>query len=102
MGVYPMTTDQFAHWLQGYIEMTGGGMPTIHQWQMIKDHLQLCFRKVTPDLNIRNLPQDNAPFHRNEPWNPNPYSKPMCNLNPNGTFGLGGGPAPRSGGGGAC
>ncbi len=43
-----MTPDQFTYWLQGFVEMNSGKAPTKQQWGMIKDHLQLCFNKVTP------------------------------------------------------
>jgi hypothetical protein len=45
-----MNQDQFAYWLQGFVEMNGGKEPTKTQWKMIKDHLQLCFKKLTPPL----------------------------------------------------
>ena len=45
-----MNHDQFAYWLQGFVEMNGGKEPTKAQWKMIKDHLQLCFKKMTPPL----------------------------------------------------
>ena len=45
-----MNHDQFAYWLQGFVEMNGGKEPTKAQWKMIKDHLQLCFKKLTPPL----------------------------------------------------
>ena len=45
-----MNQDQFAYWLQGFVEMNGGKEPTKAQWKMIKDHLQLCFKKMTPPL----------------------------------------------------
>ena len=41
-----MNQDQFAYWLQGFVEMNGGKEPTKAQWEMIKDHLQLCFIKA--------------------------------------------------------
>jgi len=40
-----MNQEQFAYWLQGFVEMNGGKEPTKAQWKMIKDHLQLCFVK---------------------------------------------------------
>lgn len=43
-----MNHDQFTYWLQGFVEMNDGKEPTKQQWQMIKDHLKLCFNKVTP------------------------------------------------------
>lgn len=43
-----MTPEQFCYWLQGYAEM-GSPAPNEEQWQIIKDHLQLAFKKVTPE-----------------------------------------------------
>jgi len=45
-----MTTEQFAYWLQGFSELTGGTPPTAEQWQSIQDHLKTVFVKVTPPL----------------------------------------------------
>ena len=45
-----MNHNEFTYWLQGFIEMNGGKEPTKAQWKMIKDHLQLCFKKMTPPL----------------------------------------------------
>ena len=42
-----MNSEQFSYWLQGYAEICGTE-PTVEQWQIIKDHLQLVFQKVTP------------------------------------------------------
>lgn len=42
-----MTPEQFAYWLQGFVELQGSE-PTAEQWQQIKDHLQTVFVKVTP------------------------------------------------------
>lgn len=41
-----MTTEQFAYWLQGFAEVHGEA-PTPQQWEMIKEHLETCFVKVT-------------------------------------------------------
>lgn len=41
-----MTTEQFAYWLQGFSEIHGAS-PSAEQWEMIKEHLQTCFVKVT-------------------------------------------------------
>lgn len=45
-----MNHDQFTYWLQGFVEMNNGHYPSPEQWQMIKDHLKLCFNKMTPPL----------------------------------------------------
>lgn len=42
-----MTPEQFAYWLQGFVELQGSE-PTAEQWLQIKDHLQLVFKKETP------------------------------------------------------
>lgn len=47
-----MNTDQFAYWLQGYSEITGGRMPSESEWQIIQDHLKLVFVKKTPGYEI--------------------------------------------------
>ena len=49
-----MTPEQFAYWLQGYAEISGK-QPTESEWQVIKDHLQTVFNKVTPDRLARPL-----------------------------------------------
>jgi hypothetical protein len=43
-----MTTEQFAYWLQGFSEIHGAP-PSAEQWEMIKQHLQTCLKKITPD-----------------------------------------------------
>jgi hypothetical protein len=42
-----MNTEQFAYWLQGFVELHGQ-QPTQEQWSAIKDHLKLVFEKKTP------------------------------------------------------
>lgn len=43
-----MSPNHFLYWLKGYVDI-GGGTPNLVQWEIIKDHLQLVFEKVTPD-----------------------------------------------------
>lgn len=38
--------EQFVYWLQGFCEINGAS-PTEEQWTIIKEHLALCFEKVT-------------------------------------------------------
>ena len=47
-----MTAEQFTYWLNGFIELGEGQVPTDKQWQIIKDHLRLVFNKVTPHYGI--------------------------------------------------
>ncbi len=54
-----MTTEQFTYWLQGFVEIHGG-VPTEEQWLIIKDHLQLVFKKESPK-RFKNT--DNIPDH---------------------------------------
>ena len=43
-----MQPEQFVYWLRGYTEITNGAMPDATQWQIIQDHLNEVFVKVTP------------------------------------------------------
>jgi hypothetical protein len=91
-----MTPEQFAYWLQGFAELNPQA-PTAEQWQAIRDHLNLVFKKETPvrvagpavaeparnplDEAIRRLnerdqvfgPRPGIPFQPNHPyWQLNP------------------------------
>lgn len=44
-----MDASQFALWLQGFAELNATP-PTAEQWQSIREHLQLVFTKVTPEV----------------------------------------------------
>lgn len=56
-----MSPEQFAYWLNGFVEMNPNAMVTGTQWQIIKDHLALVHKKVTPDrVGFWHL-QDNTP-----------------------------------------
>ena len=44
-----MTAEQFAYWLNGFVELNGG-MPTEAQWKSIREHLAEVFKKVTPPV----------------------------------------------------
>lgn len=46
-----MTPNDFCYWLHGWTELKGDkAAPTAIQWQVIVDHLDLVFDKVTPDV----------------------------------------------------
>lgn len=47
-----MTPEQFAHWLQGFVELTEWKQPTPEQWKSIAEHLQTVFVKVTPPVSF--------------------------------------------------
>jgi hypothetical protein len=44
-----MDASQFTIWLQGFAELNAEP-PTKEQWQSIREHLQLVFTKVTPEV----------------------------------------------------
>ena len=44
-----MTQEQFLYWLQGFAELSATP-PTAEQWKSIREHLALCFKKVTPPV----------------------------------------------------
>ena len=56
-----MTPENFAYWLQGFSEICGQ-TPSEEQWEIIKDHLNLVFNKVTPN---RVPPEVNIPQLKN-------------------------------------
>jgi len=55
-----MTTENFAYWLKGFVEINGTE-PNKEQWQIIKDHLELVFKKETPFYPTPNF-LDNRPL----------------------------------------
>jgi hypothetical protein len=42
-----MTPEQFCYWLQGRAEMQPNNPPSAEEWKMVREHLQLVFRKET-------------------------------------------------------
>jgi hypothetical protein len=44
-----MTPEQFIYWQKGFFEISESNILSEKQVQIIKDHLDLCFNKVTPD-----------------------------------------------------
>jgi hypothetical protein len=50
-----MSPKQFAYWLQGYAELNHGP-PSEEQWQSIREHLALVFKKVTPEIEFPDPP----------------------------------------------
>lgn len=53
-----MTNEQFVYWLQGFVELNPNAMLTLTQWQIVKDHLALVFKKETP---VRGIPLPVSP-----------------------------------------
>lgn len=50
-----MTPEQFVYWLQGYFEIRGiGDIEGVEakEAKIIRDHLRLVFKKVTPDRKV--------------------------------------------------
>ena len=43
-----MAQEAFVIWLKGYVDISNPLYVNEQQWQIIKDHLQLVFTKVTP------------------------------------------------------
>jgi len=69
-----MTPQDFAYWLQGFIELNPEmKQPTEEQWKSIREHLQLVFTKVTPPVNDKfTLPSFPPGFTPTYPTTPNP------------------------------
>ena len=56
-----MTPEQFAYWLQGFMEMADPKELNVTQTQQIKDHLKLVFDKKTPEVSLPSI-QHTEPF----------------------------------------
>lgn len=81
-----MTPEQFAYWLQGFMEMADPKELNATQTQQIKDHLKLVFDKKTPEVSLPMI-QREEPF-RITPYQitcddntnlPDPMTTPVCN-----------------------
>lgn len=59
-----MTPELFTVWLQGFVELNNGAMPSTEQWNSICQHLKTVFNKVTPPV---------FPLSPNVPLVQNPY-----------------------------
>lgn len=44
-----MNSEQFTYWLKGFFEISDTNNLSAKQVQIIRDHLDLVFNKVTPD-----------------------------------------------------
>lgn len=56
-----MTPENFAYWLKGAIELGNFSTFDVHQVQVIQDHLELVFNKVTPQYHITQTPSLKMP-----------------------------------------
>lgn len=56
-----MTPEQFAYWLQGFVELTQGQTPNPAQWKSICEHLAMVFNKVTPPIQMQTGPAPGTP-----------------------------------------
>jgi hypothetical protein len=44
-----MTAENFVYWLQGYLELSEGNFLSPKQVKIVKDHIGLVLKKVTPE-----------------------------------------------------
>ena len=64
-----MEATDFCYWLQGFFELSEDKKLTPKQVEIIKDHLQLVFNKVTPDRSSSaSMPSNST------------SSGPICNI----------------------
>ena len=57
-----MSPENFAYWLQGFVELTQGQTPNPAQWKSIQEHLGEVFKKVTPPVQTGPLPSTPDPM----------------------------------------
>ncbi len=50
-----MSPENFTYWLKGFFEISGATYLSEAQTQIVKDHLDLVFDKVTPDRTTATL-----------------------------------------------
>lgn len=64
-----MTPEQFVYWLQGFVEIreTEKVGLTEREWDIIKDHLQTVFHKVTPTYKPVPMPHQPDWKRTNDP-----------------------------------
>jgi hypothetical protein len=67
-----MSPEQFAYWLNGFVELNPNAMLTLTQWQIVKDHLALVHQKVTP-----NRVADRFQWHMTDTTQ-NPFTMVTC------------------------
>lgn len=75
-----MTPENFCYWLQGYIELSNCQNLTPEQIQMIRDHLQLVFKKETPSYPMHPLA---VPLKQNWGVFRDDATSVLCAQNPN-------------------
>ena len=68
-----MSPENFAYWLTGFFELTEAKDLTIEQVAMIKEHLALCFNKVTKPLQAKTEITYCSSLPSTSPHLPNPY-----------------------------
>ena len=66
-----MTPEQFTYWLKGFMELTNANTLDTTQFQKVKDHLDLVFKKETP--NRTNLQELLKKPNTTQPYSPQPY-----------------------------
>jgi len=75
-----MTPEQFVYWLQGFFEISNAEALSRLQTEIVKDHLALVFRKMTPDYSVFEKKTDCAdgidyiPFNKISPSTAIPQS----------------------------
>lgn len=69
-----MKPESFIYWLHGYFEISESNTLSEKQVQVIKDHLDLCFNKVTPDRSKEEWVQPYfVPEQKTETENPSGF-----------------------------
>lgn len=76
-----MTAETFAYWLKGHFELNNSDELTPQQVKIIKEHLNLVFNKVTPNIPLdNNLDNDfkelSSPYENSIDWTLRPDQLP--------------------------
>lgn len=72
-----MDSTNFCYWLNGFVELNDGKLPTAGQWKSIIEHLNLVFGKITPPVVEQKLAQDKPTEIQDKPFDWQEYLKKM-------------------------
>lgn len=83
-----MKPEAFVTWLKGFVELANPDSIDTTRWNVIKEHLQMVFIKLTSEddenpNNIQDILDKLKEVDKKEPWQPNdPWKKPYDPYDP--------------------
>lgn len=81
-----ITAEQFAYWLNGFFELSEAKSLNENQVEIIKNHLNLVFDKVTPNIGVTSKEEIETYIKAKKSFNDIDSSKRYCYSNQNDGF----------------